>query len=82
MTFNSFMQRYTLGIFGVIKGYCDWVASQAKTDRDSLTLLLGPLLLLSLALWLLPYWLGQTIALVLLSPALYLTYLGLRGWLK
>lgn len=82
MTFNDFMQRYTLGLFGVIKGYCDWVESEAKTDKDSLFLLLGPLLLLGLVLWGLPAWLGKTIALVLLAPVLYLAYLGFRGLFK
>lgn len=78
MTFNNFMQRYTLGLFGVIKGYCDSVETEAKTDRDLLVLMLAPLLLLGLVLWMLPVWLGKTIAMVLLAPVLYLAYLGLR----
>lgn len=82
MTFHTFMQRYTLGLFGVINGYCDWIGKEAKTDKDSLLLLLAPIATIGLILWLLPAWLGKTIALILLAPVLYLSWLGLRGLFK
>ena len=38
MDFHAFMKRYTLGLFGVIKSYCDWAESQAKSQGDLLLL--------------------------------------------
>ena len=71
-------RRYTFGFFDVIQAYCGWADSQAKNQTDFLVLALGPIFLLSLLLWLLPAWLGKTIALILLAPALYIFYQALR----
>ena len=78
MDFHAFMKRYTLGLFGVIKSYCDWAESQAKSQGDLLLLAFGPLLLLGLVLWSLPAWIGKTIALILLAPVLYLAFVAFQ----
>jgi hypothetical protein len=75
MDFHEFMTRYTMGLFGLIKRYCDWAESQAKSRNDLLLLGLGPIGLLGLMLWMLPAWLGKTIALILLAPVLYVAYI-------
>lgn len=80
MGFHDFMRRYTLGFFGLIKDYCDWADSQAKSQADLLMLAFGPLFLLGLVLWLLPAWLGKTIALVLLAPMLYGAFVALQHY--
>ena len=80
MDFHAFMKRYTLGLFGVIKSYCDWAELQAKSQGDLLLLAFGPLLLLGLVLWSLPAWIGKTIALILLAPVLYLAFVALQHY--
>jgi hypothetical protein len=82
MDFHAFMKRYTLGLFGVIKGYCDWAESQAKGQVDLFVLTLGPIGLLGLILWSLPAWLGKTIALILLAPVLYLIFVALQHYAR
>jgi hypothetical protein len=80
MKFDEFMKRYTLGFFELIQAYCGWAESQAKNQTDLLLLGLGPIFLIGLVLWLLPVWLGKTLALVLLAPALYVAFVILRAY--
>lgn len=80
MKFDEFMRRYTLGFFGLIQAYCGWAESQAQNQKDLLVLGLGPIFLLALVLWLLPVWLGKTLALILLAPALYVVCQVLRAY--
>ena len=80
MKFYEFMRRYALGFFGLIQVYCGWAESQAQNQKDLLVLGLGPIFLLALVLWLLPVWLGKTLALILLAPALYVVYQVLRAY--
>jgi hypothetical protein len=60
--------------------YCRWLDSQAKSPTDFLLLGLGPLFLIALVLWVLPAWLGEFVALVLVAPALYIAFIVLRAY--
>lgn len=62
------MKRYALGLFGLIKSYCNWADSQAKHHTDLLLHAFGPLILLGLVFWSLAAWNGKTVALLHVSP--------------
>ena len=80
MKLHNFMMRYTFGLHRAIKSYCNWAESQAKNQTDLFLLVVGPILVFGLVLWLLPAWLGKTIALILLAPALYFVYLAIKTY--
>lgn len=80
MKFDEFMRRYTIGFFELIQAYCAWAESQAKSQTDLLLLGIAPAFLIGMMYWLLPVWLGKTLALVLLAPALYVVFVILRAY--
>ena len=60
--------------------YSAWASSQAKNGKDLLVLGLGPIVALAVMLCYLPAWLGITLGVVLLVPALYIVFLVLKAY--
>jgi len=79
---ESFLHRYTFGMFEVVGEYAAWVERHAVSDRDFFLLGIVPLILVGIGIYMLPVWLGKLIAFVLILPYLYIGYALLRLWLN
>lgn len=77
-SFINFLNRYAFGFFGLVKAYRDFAGRHARHEADLLFLGIGPVVLLALLLFTLPKWLGVTLAVLLLVPALYAVFIVIR----
>ena len=77
-SFTNFLNRHAFGFLGLVKAYCDFAGRHARHEADLLFLGIGPVVLLALFLFTLPKWLGATLAVLLLVPALCAVFIVIR----
>lgn len=68
----NFLNIYSEVYFGTFKVYSDWAQSEATNEMQLIELALLPGVFVCILYWLLPIWLGKTIAIALMIPPMYI----------